>query len=203
MPGLFQTALDFFSAKLGCTIQLVTGYKTVVTMKVMEKLFLINFISLLILNAYGKNPIFSSKCPSEFWGKRWNLVVHGLLKRGVFKPSMFCTSSKVFAMVNTFFVSGVLHEWMLHIMVTNESYIPKYGYSTMFFLWNALFIAIEIFTKDTKVISLASSFIPQPLATALLVCCVLPIAHWFADDYINSGYFDHMSYAFLLVNIKT
>ena len=68
-------------------------------------------------------------------------------------------------------------------MVTNESYIPKYGYSTMFFLWNALFIAIENFTKDTKIISLASSLIPQPLATALLVSCVLPIAHWFADDY--------------------
>ena len=92
---------------------------------------------------------------------------------------------------------------MIHIMVTNESYNPKYGYSTMFFLSNALFIAIEIFAKDTKVISLASSFIPQPLATALIVCCVLPIAHWFADDYINSGYFDHMTYAFPIFHIKS
>ena len=41
MPGLFQTALDFFSANLGCTVQLVTGYKTVVIMKVIEKIFLI------------------------------------------------------------------------------------------------------------------------------------------------------------------
>lgn len=27
------------------------------------------------------NPIFESASPSDFWGRRWNLVVHGLLKR--------------------------------------------------------------------------------------------------------------------------
>ena len=30
------------------------------------------------------NPIFESSSPSDFWGRRWNLVVHGLLKRYVF-----------------------------------------------------------------------------------------------------------------------
>ena len=26
------------------------------------------------------NPIFKSKSPSDFWSKRWNLLIHGLLK---------------------------------------------------------------------------------------------------------------------------
>lgn len=27
-----------------------------------------------------ENPILESTSPSEFWGKRWNKVVHGVLK---------------------------------------------------------------------------------------------------------------------------
>ena len=54
MPGLFQTALDFFSAKLGYAIQLVTGYKTVVTMKVMEKLFLIYNTEVAVMEHIAK-----------------------------------------------------------------------------------------------------------------------------------------------------
>jgi hypothetical protein len=27
-----------------------------------------------------ENPILESTSPSEFWGKRWNKVVHGILK---------------------------------------------------------------------------------------------------------------------------
>jgi hypothetical protein len=59
------------------------------------------------------NPLFESTSPSEFWGKRWNVMVHSLLKRGVFKPVMKVCSSKFVASFAAFVASGLFHEWLL------------------------------------------------------------------------------------------
>jgi hypothetical protein len=58
------------------------------------------------------NPIFESSSPSDFWGRRWNLVVHGILKRGVYKPVRSKHSRRV-ASIATFIASGLFHEWLL------------------------------------------------------------------------------------------
>eukprot|EP00546_Thalassionema_frauenfeldii_P012146 CAMPEP_0178918672 /NCGR_PEP_ID=MMETSP0786-20121207/13954_1 /TAXON_ID=186022 /ORGANISM="Thalassionema frauenfeldii, Strain CCMP 1798" /LENGTH=58 /DNA_ID=CAMNT_0020592403 /DNA_START=719 /DNA_END=892 /DNA_ORIENTATION=+ len=56
------------------------------------------------------NPLFTSRSPSDFWGRRWNLLVHSLLKGGIFKPVRKYFSSTV-ATVAAFLASGALHEW--------------------------------------------------------------------------------------------
>ena len=35
-----------------------------------------------------KNAIFDSRSPADFWGKKWNLVVHGALKVRVINFSL-------------------------------------------------------------------------------------------------------------------
>jgi len=85
------------------------------------------------------NPVFESSSPSDFWGRRWNLVgetffhfifqfhsvcltiifleVHGVLKRGVHKP-VRAKYSRLTATVATFFASGIFHEWVLSGVLT-------------------------------------------------------------------------------------
>lgn len=112
----------------------------------------INFLTSLVgyqQNPMMLNPIFESSSPSDFWGRRyemviswynsyyltsnliltcnptilvpslmfnatrrWNLTVHGILKRGVYKP--FRTRySRLTASAATFMASGLFHEWLL------------------------------------------------------------------------------------------
>lgn len=58
------------------------------------------------------NPILTATTPSDFWGRKWNTVVHGVLKGGVFKPT-FRYFGRTVAVFSTFLASGLLHEWIL------------------------------------------------------------------------------------------
>jgi hypothetical protein len=60
---LLYNNLAASSSLIGLVISCITGCNTITLMK---------------------NPLFSSTSPSDFWGGRWNLIVHGLLKRGRF-----------------------------------------------------------------------------------------------------------------------
>jgi len=62
------------------------------------------------------NPMLKSKSPSDFWGRRWNVLVHNGLKNGVYKPTRKHTSSKLLAVVATFVVSGIIHEYVDYVM---------------------------------------------------------------------------------------
>ena len=59
------------------------------------------------------NPLLKASSPSNFWSGRWNLVIHGALKRGVFKPVYNLSSSKLVAILVTFLASGLFHEFIL------------------------------------------------------------------------------------------
>ena len=58
------------------------------------------------------NPLFESTSPSDFWGRKWNMVVHGILKRGVYKP-VRTKYPRFVASLATFTASGLFHEWLL------------------------------------------------------------------------------------------
>ena len=61
-----------------------------------------------------KNPLFESKSPLDFWSKRWNLLIHKVLKGGVYKP-VRKHSSAITAMIASFVASGIFHEWLLYL----------------------------------------------------------------------------------------
>ena len=113
--------------------------------------------------------------PSDFWGHRWNLIVHGLLKRGVFKPVYYHSSSKATAVVATFLVSGIIHEWSIHVMAFGAAYNPTFGKITGFFLWNGILVLLEHLIGGWRIFGMIRRVFPTPLITFMLVLCVLPI----------------------------
>eukprot|EP00550_Attheya_septentrionalis_P000033 CAMPEP_0198285098 /NCGR_PEP_ID=MMETSP1449-20131203/4414_1 /TAXON_ID=420275 /ORGANISM="Attheya septentrionalis, Strain CCMP2084" /LENGTH=324 /DNA_ID=CAMNT_0043982361 /DNA_START=387 /DNA_END=1358 /DNA_ORIENTATION=- len=107
-------------------------------------------------NEVMHNPIFTSNSPSDFWGRKWNSVVHGVLKRGAFKPVRKYFSKYVAAAV-AFGASGIFHE----VILTSVFYVhdherepngecdpskcwsPNYGGNLAFFIWNTVLICME------------------------------------------------------------
>eukprot|EP00584_Thalassiosira_punctigera_P010869 CAMPEP_0172545780 /NCGR_PEP_ID=MMETSP1067-20121228/15645_1 /TAXON_ID=265564 ORGANISM="Thalassiosira punctigera, Strain Tpunct2005C2" /NCGR_SAMPLE_ID=MMETSP1067 /ASSEMBLY_ACC=CAM_ASM_000444 /LENGTH=426 /DNA_ID=CAMNT_0013332595 /DNA_START=168 /DNA_END=1448 /DNA_ORIENTATION=- len=136
------------------------------------------------------NPMFRSTSPSEFWGRRWNTLVHRGLKNGVYKPARSRTSSKMLAVLATFAVSGVIHEFVNHVMFANRASY-RFGWKQMlFFGWNGVLIAMEYCIGGWGVFEWMSRTLPRPLITALVLCAALPLAHLFTGDWIKHGYLD-------------
>ena len=59
------------------------------------------------------NPLLTATSPSDFWGRKWNLIVHSVLKNGVFKPVYNFTYNRPLAVLSCFVASGLFHEWIL------------------------------------------------------------------------------------------
>lgn len=149
------------------------------------------------------NPLLESKSPLDFWGRRWNLLVHHVLKNGVFKPVRKYFYSTTVAVVATFLASGVFHEWLLWAIFTNtrgqldpitgecvsSCYEPTYGTSLIFFLWQAALIAIEMMVGRTPLFREIGRRLPQPVKTILLLVMGIPVAHYFMEPYFKCGFF--------------
>jgi len=152
------------------------------------------------------NPLFGSSSPSDFWGRRWNLVVHSLLKGGIFKPVRRYFSTTI-AVIATFLASGALHEWilcLLFIILPSQvdkngecisCYSPTYGNSMIFFIWQAALIAIESLVGQSNFFRFLSKKLLSPIRTALVVFIGLPFAHFFLEPYMRSDFFLHAQQA--------
>mmetsp|Transcript_28320 Transcript_28320/g.43579 ORF Transcript_28320/g.43579 Transcript_28320/m.43579 type:complete len:117 (-) Transcript_28320:85-435(-) len=99
--------------------------------------------------------------------------------------------STAVAACTTFLVSGIMHEYVLSIfaVVPGSKFVPTYGKQTCFFIWNGAFLLLEFFlvVGDKKKNKLP--LLPRPLQTALVLLMVLPVAHWFIDEYVESRFF--------------
>mmetsp|Transcript_9582 Transcript_9582/g.18814 ORF Transcript_9582/g.18814 Transcript_9582/m.18814 type:complete len:329 (-) Transcript_9582:153-1139(-) len=156
------------------------------------------------------NPMLKSKSPSDFWGRRWNTIVHRGLKNGVYKPTRKRTSSKVAAVFASFVVSGIIHEYINFVMFhdhgsnsisnsigTNDNtntMIPyKFRWKQMlFFGWNGILIALEYGIGHWDIFKWMSQNLPQIVVASLVICSALPLAHLFTGDWIVHGYFDRV-----------
>eukprot|EP00579_Thalassiosira_antarctica_P000802 CAMPEP_0201868078 /NCGR_PEP_ID=MMETSP0902-20130614/2110_1 /ASSEMBLY_ACC=CAM_ASM_000551 /TAXON_ID=420261 /ORGANISM="Thalassiosira antarctica, Strain CCMP982" /LENGTH=444 /DNA_ID=CAMNT_0048393375 /DNA_START=123 /DNA_END=1457 /DNA_ORIENTATION=+ len=156
------------------------------------------------------NPIFESSSPSDFWGRRWNLVVHGILKRGVYKP-VRTKYSRLTASMAAFVASGLFHEWLLSIVFYPDSeehigscsppicYLPTYGRNTLFFIWNAIVIGLEYAIGGAAIFQLFKKHLPLTLVSLLVASTTLPTAHWFTNDYVRSDFFKDAQIGFPLI----
>ncbi|CAB9504739.1 long-chain-alcohol O-fatty-acyltransferase [Seminavis robusta] len=149
------------------------------------------------------DPVSKSVSFSEFWARRWNLSVHTTLKRGVFKP-VRRFFPKYVALASTFLASGLFHEWIVWLTFApvfesisdarnkdscpNAScFQPTYGPAIVFFLFQAMLIALEFLVGSH--LKGFTDAIPTPLATLLVVCIGGSMAHWFSDGYVHSSFF--------------
>jgi len=175
------------------------------------------------------NAIFGSTSPSDFWGRRWNLVVHNEIKRGIYLPARRYFPKTVAAMA-TFFASGLMHEFMNAVLfythdsernsngICNDKYndndnyhnyhfhhscfYPIYGKNMILFSWCGFIVLIEqLYGGDDKcrVFRWINNCVPQIVITALLIMTVLPMCHLLSGDWVVGGFFAHMAPGFVTI----
>jgi len=166
----FQISLTTFIVALGLVVQLTLGIQTKGAMK---------------------NPVFTSTSIAEFWGERWNLIIHGALKRGVFKPVYRISSSKILGVLATFLASGLFHEYLVKATAMHSTQVikPAFGKNTAFMMWNAMTLTVEFITWKIPIVKSLRSKLPAPVLTACVLFSALPVAHWFIHPYIKIGFF--------------
>ncbi len=129
-----------------------------------------------------------------------SLVVHGFLKRGVYKP-VRTKYSKMAAAASTFLASGLFHEWLLSVMLYQDHdshgdctppscFRPGYGRNTLFFVWNAMLIGLEYAIGSAAIFQMLKANLPTTVLSLLIASTGLPVAHWFTNDYVRTDFFN-------------
>jgi len=176
---MFQIYLTTHSEGLTFFWLVVTGYQT---KKVMN------------------NPLGGATSPSDFWGRRWNMLVQSVLKGGVYKPLRKHRFSPTVAAISTFLMSGLFHEWLVYGIFATACaadpsgptcYRPLYGGAMVFFGWQALLIAFEYMWGRTPALQQMSRQLPTPARTIIIIGLGLPWAHFFCEPYVRTGFFRH------------
>lgn len=152
-----------------------------------------------------RNPLFGSQSPSDFWSRRWNLLIQGVLKGGVFKPTRkyFGKAAGVCA---TFIASGLFHEWLVCNIfwgVTEGGTRPDCettncvpihsGGAMIFFTWQAGLLVLEPILGNILPFQWLSKNAPSWLKTFLVLAAGVPMAHFFTEPYVRSNFFQHGS----------
>ena len=143
------------------------------------------------------NPLLGSRSPSDFWGKKWNTLIHGVLKRAIFKPVRRKFPRWVAAFA-AFAASGFFHEWILRAtffvpdqcadeyeLCQESGFQPAYGKNIVFFLLNAMTISLEDVFGGMYLFQWVGKNLPRPVISLLVVSTALPYTHLFTTDYIN------------------
>lgn len=161
------------------------------------------------------SPMFHSTSPSDFWGRRWNNLIHVGLKQGVYKPVRWTTGNKTLASIAAFCVSGLYHEyvWKVLFFPTTSQIMEGggadccsscycdawFGKQLLFFGWNGVLIALEYLVGD-KVYSVVG-FLPPLMKSHLVVLLSLPVGHLFTADLTMAGYFEGLQQALPLFQV--
>lgn len=149
------------------------------------------------------NPMLKSRSVTDFWGRRWNVLVHTGLKNGVYKPVRSATLSRGWAVAATFVASGLIHEYVNYVMFGGHghrgdaAFVSAFadGYKfrwkqMIFFGWNGTLLLGEYVFGATRIARYMAETLPSPIITALVMSTALPLGHLFTGDWIRGGYFD-------------
>lgn len=138
-------------------------------------------------------PLTTSTSPSDFWGNRWNRVVSSALKRGVFIPMRKQGFSWPVAAMTTFAASGLLHEYLIVVMLHNgtSEYLTMAFSQLSFFIWNGVVLGIENLLRGNKSLAQVSKRLPHgPVRSFLVVLTVLPLVHLFTEIFVDNGFYN-------------
>lgn len=126
-----------------------------------------------------RHPLLLSTSVREFWGRRWNLLIHRLMHRSFFAPLAARSPGPRAGAIAAFAVSGLFHEYMW--LATNwhaEQY--AFGGPLKFFFVQFVLMTMENVLKRT----LAGKFVsalPSPILTILTTLVILPFGPLFLD----------------------
>ena len=65
-----------------------------------------------------------------------------------------------------------------------------------FFAYNGLVVMIEYALKGNKLLTELQKNLPKQAITALVLLTVIPVSHWFTDEYVMSGFYTDYSLGF-------
>ena len=102
-----------------------------------------------------------------------------------------------------FFISGLFHEYVLSVVDFSRDDNGKrivYGAQTAFFMWNAGVVALEYLLRKRSGMKFGwLEGLPRTMISLLVVLTVLPISHWFSDDYIRMDLFSDYKRGFPII----
>jgi Membrane bound O-acyl transferase family len=155
------------------------------------------------------HPLWTSRSPSEFWGVKWNRMIHTLLKYGTFRPARQFMSKRM-AILVTFIVSGIIHEYVWTLLfyqypngtipdASNAStqHVPVVWKLTLFFVWNGVVMLLE--RPVAPYVQHMTSKLPTWIVSTLVVWTALPVSHWYTGDWVVGGYFHDLSIGLWMV----
>mmetsp|Transcript_14572 Transcript_14572/g.31409 ORF Transcript_14572/g.31409 Transcript_14572/m.31409 type:complete len:173 (+) Transcript_14572:173-691(+) len=157
-----------------------------------------------------KNPLLQSQFVSEFWGRRWNLLIHHTFKRGVCKP--ICSLHYSAFTATVFLASGVFHEWLNHVAlkyhrqgISAESiYKPEnivLESNLAFFLRCFIVVTSEKILSQNQSLQKLGTSLPRPLQQVVMTS--LPCAFWFAQHNIERcELWDYERMTFMIVKLE-
>jgi hypothetical protein len=141
------------------------------------------------------NPLFTSTSPSDFWGRKWNKMIHRILKYGAFEPARQFVSVPA-AVVFTFVVSGLVHDYSWSLIFYQhgkclDCFVPVLLKLTAFFAWNGVVMLLE--RPLGPYVRPLTSRLPVAVVSTLVVLTALPVSHWYSGDWAKGGYFADLS----------
>ena len=135
-----------------------------------------------------RRPLWASTGPRDFWSRRWNLMIHRILKHGVYHPISASAGTKTSAaLLATFVASGLLHELSWQLMGIG---IP--GKLTAFFLWNGVLVGLEPLVIGPVLRFLLHHKCPVWIVSTLVVLLAMPVAHYYTGDWAWGGVLDDL-----------
>lgn len=153
------------------------------------------------------NPMFTSHSVSEFWSKKWNLVIHRMLKHGVYLPARLrFKCSNLLSIMLTFLVSGLLHEYSWSVIYYThkhkldengnclDCWYPQPIKLVCFFLWNGIIMLLLERTMLAKYFTKLTAKLPTIIVSTMVVLLGLPVSHWFTGDWAIGGLYEDFSY---------
>ena len=154
------------------------------------------------------NPMIKSRSCSEFWGERWNLMIHRLLKHGIMRPAKKYFSTLVSVFI-TFLFSGLAHEFTWAIVFYHRTGDPcatcldcehcfhhKPMKVVAFFLYLGMCMMLE--RPLAPYVGFLKSW-PSFIVAQLVLLSGLPVSHWYTGDWALSGKFADFAQAVLFV----
>ena len=150
-----------------------------------------------------RDPLTASTSPTDFWSRRWNMLVRGLFHRTIFTP---LRARKIPAWVSAlaaFFVSGAFHEYAF----APASQGAALGSLTVFFCVQAAICSFELVLRKASAhvgfLRKADELTPVWARVLLTSALLVPFSPLFMAPLLANGTVDQMQSVMMRVRLVT
>ena len=139
-----------------------------------------------------RSPLTASTSPTDFWSRRWNMLVKGLFHRTVFTPLRNRGAPSWVSALSAFFVSGAFHEYAF----APASQGAALGSLTSFFCLQAAFCTAELMlrkaSKSIRLLRVLDAATPDWVRVILSTLLLVPFSPLFMAPLLAHGTIDQM-----------